>query len=110
MAEFLSILLQTLAFAAVAFGITAAVASHLRYRALTGANNPPPGAEGAEPSSKLDLDPRQTFMLRLSTYLGSLHKEPQPFSLVLIALGGRTQLEAGPPNSGPMAAFTPPQL
>ena len=94
MAEFLSILLQTLAFAAVAFGITAAVASHLRYRALTGANNPPPGAEGAEPSSKLDLDPRQTFMLRLSTYLGSLHKEPQPFSLVLIALGGRTQLEA----------------
>ena len=94
MAEFLSTVLQTLVFAAIAFGVTAAVASHLRYRALTGANNPPPGAAGAGASAQIELDPRQAFLLRLSTYLGSLHKEPPPFSLVLVSLGARDQLEA----------------
>lgn len=94
MVEFLSIVLQTLFFAAIAFGVTAAVASHLRYRALTGANTPAAGGEGAETAAQLELDPRQAFLLRLSTYLGSLHKEPPPFSLVLVALGGRAGLEA----------------
>ena len=94
MAEFLSIVLQTLVFAAVAFGVTAAIASHLRYRALTGAGKPASGAPGTASAAQLELDPRQTFLLRLSTYLGSLHKEPPPFSLVLVSLGGRGQLEA----------------
>lgn len=105
MVEFLSILLQTLVFAAVAFGITTAVASHLRYRALTGANTPPAGGAGPAPASNLDLDPRQTFLLRLSTYLGSLHKEPPPFSLVLVALGGRDQLEAAHGHDFAVAAM-----
>ncbi len=94
MAEFLSIVLQAIVFAAVAFGVTVAIASHLRYRALTGANKPPAGAAGAGAAAHIELDPRQSFLLRLSTYLGSLHKEPPPFSLVLVSLGDREHLEA----------------
>lgn len=84
MADFLSILLQTLVFAALAFGVTAGVASHLRYRALTRTSAP----------AETGIGPEQAFRLRLSTYLGSLHKEPAPFSLVVLGLAGVPGLEA----------------
>lgn len=92
MADFISIAIQTVAFGAGIFGVTAGIASHLRYRALTGASaSPESGATGLQDQP---LDPRQTFLLRLSTYLGSLHKDPSPFSVLLLSLQNREALEA----------------
>ena len=78
-------LFQTLVVAAVAFVIAVLVVSHLRYEKLS---------LDAEDSGESGMDAYEAFKIRISNYLGGLHRQPPPFSVVLFTLADLEQLRA----------------
>ncbi|MFP6904923.1 MAG: diguanylate cyclase [Verrucomicrobiota bacterium] len=72
-----SILWQTVAVAAVCFAAAILLVSHLRYQRMSLEAHDEDGS-----SMKTD----EAFRIRIARYLGSMHREPAPFSTIIFTL------------------------
>lgn len=81
----LAALLQTVLVIGAVFVLLAALFSHLRYEDL---------AERARQTEQANLTPLDSFRIQAGRFLGTLHKEPPPFSLSVLSLQHGDALDA----------------